>query len=604
MKGAHLIALFLVESLFLALAISFASVVSAETLKTKSNSLEPAPPNDLWRIVSSSARSIEVTIRAGSNAAATSGAGDFVRDQGIAIPKAGELRAIALPGRPIVEAVCPFGPCGASYEYSLVELDDACGSSATSAPSRPVKNLAVLDARHFNDISIPVDAQSEAFLLFRGTQPIGIVPASSKSNYDHVVQFRDEGGILAIGSPCLPPKPPLRPTPDALYTSIVSIDAGVIRLREAAHNPVQLQTSYHDDSAPILAATSTLDPKVGGTLQLPDKSFTISRPIIIGHANAALVAPGINGVRRHRELAASPMMQGMPVIKITNAFEPYVGHLSISGSAGAEPLAAIEHHIDHPGGDALAVPGFYVGNALDEDVDDSLNSPLYGIIYTDAPGSDENNSENTIRDFNGGGIVAGVWYGHLNTLQNRIFGGNITGQREGAIKFTGGSATVWGSVLSSGDNGFLIYMAKGYITHDCGFHGLQSESNAGLIYVDKDASTNNYLIAFVGGDFAISPMNINHSSVDFENKTMSLSFEQVRLAEGATSHWVTNARKTTLIGNRLSMTSISGESQVIAIGNFFTSAIPRNSLTPPGSWTGAWNESDGRCKACFINGSN
>jgi hypothetical protein len=559
---------------------------------------------ELWRYVSGSAQSIKVTIRAGARLAATSAKSDFAPGQGIAIPKTGKRYTDSSPESPLVEAVCTTGPCVASYEYRVVALDDACGSSAASLPSRTVKNARNLDYQHFNSISIAIDTDTEAYLLFRGSTPIGVVPASSKSDRDRVVQYRDVGEILTIGSPCLPTEPPSEPTPDALYTSIVSVEATGVRLRDSARSEVRSVTSYHDDTAAIGAAFSKLDAKVGGTVQLPATRFTLSRPILIGGPKGALIAPGLAGTRAHGALAASPMMQGMPVIKITNAFEPYLGHLSISGSVGAEPLAAIEHRVDRPGGDALHVSGTYIGNALDEDIDDSVNFPLYGIIYTDGPGSDENDSENTIRDFNGGGLRAGVWYGHLNSLQNRIFGGNIAGQREGAIKFTGGSANVWGSVVSSGDNGYLVYMDKGYIMHDCGFHGLQSESNAGLIFVDKDASTNNYLIAFDGGDFAISPMNAEHLSVDFENKTMSLSMQQVRLAEGAESNWITDAKETTLLDNRLSMTSIRGESRVRALSNLFTSVTPKDLLITPGKWTGELNDSEGPCLDCFLNRRN
>jgi hypothetical protein len=554
-----------------------------------------------WSYVSGSTRTIQVTLQAGLGNGRTDSVGDFVVGQGIAIPKAGQLTTSSIPSKPGVQSACPDAKCDAPYRYQTVALDNACGSSAASAPSLEVKNVGKLDYKHYNTVSILVENNTESYLVFRGSEPVGIVPATSKSDNDFVVIFRDVGSPFSIGSPCLPRTPPLASTPDALYTTIVSLEGKSFRLKDSAGSAVQSQTAYHDDAGAILSALETLDPGAGGTVKLPPKRFVLSRPIQIGSANKSAIAPGLVGNRSHGELLASPMMQGMPVIRITNAFESYVGHVSISGSLEAEPLAAIEHNVDHPGGRGRQVPGSYVGNALDEDIDDSMNSPLYGIIYTAAPGSDENNSENTIRDFNGGGSSAGVWYCHLNSLQNRIFGGNIAGVLEGAIKFTGGSANVWGSVLSSGDNGYLIYMDKGYITHDCAFHGLQSESAAGLIYVAQDASTNNYLIAFDGGDFEISPHNFDHNSVDFENRSLSLSMEQVRLAEGAISNWNTDARETKLIDNRLGMTSIKGTSHVIALANFFTSTVPTNLMGPPGSWVGTLNASEGACDNCFLN---
>lgn len=547
-----------------------------------------------YGVISGSLNTISVTIAAGSTAATLAAAGDVQNGEGIAIPGAGPTPSISAPSGTTVAATCS-GTCATAYTYQIVALDGACGATAASSATSSVNNASTLSESNFNKLTIPIGAGDKALLIYRGTTPVAIIPASEEnaSNSSPAAYYRDIGNSITITSPCLASTPPSSAEPDALYATIVS-GAGTtsLTLANAATTSVSSQATYHDDAGALMAALTPTNYSTGVKVAIPPNvTIAISRPVVVGGGtvNAGIQ---ING-GAYSSIAATAMMQGMSAIFGENTFQMRTSSLNVTGS----PLCAVEHNVNSPSG---GVGGAYVGESEDADANFSSGSPLYGICYTAAAGYDQNNSENHIRNLNGTATNAAIYIGHVNPLQNDIYGGNFAGLNEGAVELHGGSFHMLGSVPNS--NNWLFDFEAGTYTHHSSATGVTTESGSSPLYMDTNASFGTGMgITITGSDLDGDSSKTGGLAIDVASTSAAIRLMGDRLQDGGVSPNITFDGTAAVIAYSWSGagTIVNGSGTMSIWETGFGSGSP--TITNSGTFNGAHNYGGGISDASAVN---
>ena len=546
--------------------------------------------------ISGSQNTGSVTISAGSQSATLAAAGNWKSGNGIGVPGAGPTPSITTPTAPSVTATCT-GTCATAYTYKVAALDGKCGETAASVASTSVNNAVTLTEAKFNTLTIPTANGYTAFVVYRGTSPIAIIPASEEnaSNVSPATYYRDIGAsAITISSPCLSATPPSSVGADALYTTITS-GAGTttLTLANAATTSVTSQTSYHDDSAAIAAAATPASYATGVRVALPpNMTFVVSQPIVIGGApgasNNTWAGIQLTG-GSYTSIATTPMMQGMSVIKGVNTFQMATDGINIDGTNGT-PLCGIEHNVNSPVG---GTGGAYVGESQDSNLNDSTGNPYYGICYTAAAGYDQNNSENTIRNLNCHTANAGIFIGHSNALQNTIMGGNFSGGLEGAIELHGGSFNESGGALSS--NTWLFDFEAGTYDHLSTATGITTESGAGTLYADANTffSGSSAGLFIANSDLGTDSSLTGGLAIDVESTSFNLRLDDDRFPDGGYSANITFKGYLATIDHSWmgAVTIVNGTGSMSIWNTNFASGWP--TVTSSGTFCGSLNSFNG-----------
>ena len=495
-----------------------------------------------YGVVSGSQNTGSVTISAGSTSATLAAAGDWENGERIAVPGAGPTPSIATPTAPTVAATCS-GTCATGYTYKVAALDGKCGETAASVASTSVNNAVTLTEAKFNMLTIPTAAGYTAFVVYRGTSPIAIIPASEEnaSNVSPATYYRDIGGsAITIVSPCLSATPPSSAGADALYTTISSGGGTtILTLANAATTSVTSATSYHDDSVAIATAATPTSYATGVRVALPPNvRFAVSQPIVVGGVPGASsnTWAGIQLTGgSYTSIATTPMMQGMSVIKGVNTFQMATDDIDIDESNGSA-LCAVEHNVNNPVG---GIGGAYVGESQDTNLNFSTGQPYYGICYTAAAGYDQNNSENFIRALQGSAVNAAVLIGHSQSLQNTIYGGNFAGVGEGAIELHGGSFHMLGGISSS--NVWMFDFEAGGYDHQSSATGVTVEIGPATLYAAAAATFygSNNGMSITNSDRGMQSTSTGGLAVDVENTGFVLHVSNSRWQDGGAAENIT-----------------------------------------------------------------
>ncbi len=552
-------------------------------------------------VVSQSQNTGSATTTASSATVTLAAAGDWKNGEGIAIPGGGPTPSISAPSGTTVAASCS-GTCSTGYTYQVVALDGACGATAASSATSSVDNASSLSQANYNTLTIPIVAADSALLIYRGSTPIAIIPASEEnaSNSGPAAFYRDIGNSITISSPCLSSTPPSSAQSDALYTTISSGGGTTtLTLASAASAAVSGATAYHDDSGALMSALTPASYASGVKVAIPpDTQFVVSRPVVVGSASGSNdIDSGIQlQGGAYTSIATTAMMQGMSVVKTVNLFQGRTSNLNIDDSNGAA-LCAIEHNVDDPAG---GVGGAYVGQDEDDNLTFSTGAPYYGVCYTAAAGYDENNSENIIRALTGTALDAGVYIGHLNSLQNTIYGGNFDGENEAAIELHGGSFHLLGGVPTSND--WLFDFEDGGYTHTSSVTGITTEGSAATLRADANSvGTYSAGISLTGGDYGTSSSNTGGLAIDVLNTNFRMHIEGANFPDGASSENVVFDGYYGVIDNCwMGADAITNGSGTLQISHtFFASGNP--TVASSGTFQGARNYGNGVSDASAVN---
>lgn len=463
--------------------------------------------------------------------------------------------------------------CSTTYNFKSVAMDGQCGSTAASPASGAVTNASPLGYPNYIEIEQTPNVNAWSYLFYEtvSNQAIMFVPASV-GDVNAKQEFTYTGQTTTITSPCLSSTPPSSAINDALFTTISSGGGtNAATLAASASHTVSSETIYPDDAWAINGTIAALTAATGGVVKLPPKTFIVSQPILMGAPGGGLIEPQLVGDGGNAPyLSASPMMQGLPVIKVSNNFKPRIANLTIAASSAASPRAGIEFNVNNP--ILPGVTGSYIGQATVEHVAmDTIHSPQDGIEFTAAVGFDELNSENTIRDCDISAPHAALYFSHINTLQNRIYGGVIQGN-DAAILLNGGSFDDVGTVFGGNGAGFFIDVENGDVLHTLTTSNAHYESSGGLLRTAADSSLPGAPVRFIGLDGISNGGNQDGLMVDYEYSNIGavLNFDDCDFGVGENNNqWLINAGIATVVSSRGTVASVRGSTavNVVSAGN-------------------------------------
>ncbi len=543
-----------------------------------SNTISQFSVNGVLNVKAYGAISGSTTNTTGSIAIATptltvASATSFAVGQGIYVGGAGAATSLTTPTAPTPTATCDAA-CTTTYNYKIAALDGSGGSTAASAASSNVSNNATLnyDAR-YNTLKWTPATGAASYAVYRGTTLIAVWPNTVNGGGGNTqIVFRDYGQVALTGGPDLPTTAAGAARKQSLITRITAVSGTTLTLADNATTTVTSESVYHDDGYVIkqavtaALAVSNLKPPA---VFIPTGTYVLSSSVTSGSAGGGTGNLLIAGAGAYNtELKGLAPLAGLSAVKFFNAWHPQMRDMTINGAVPL--LAGVESHINNP-----ALPCCNVGSGAFRDLmlgyNGSGNNLTFGIAFTAANGWDQNNSEQVLRDiWTVGTIEAGIGFLHLNTLQNTINGGIISGGRAG-LYFQGGNATVTGTVLgaNSSAGNYLLDVGAGTYTHNIELIGVHAEAGASFLNVDAAAAGGNFMaVEIIGSQFSIG--GAQPTCVNFKSTTFSLRMVDTQLCEGALGTWNLDCIACTLINVRHGMSALNmnnAATRMVVIGN-------------------------------------
>jgi hypothetical protein len=451
------------------------------------------PISSVYNPISGSLASTTGSISSGSSSLALASAIGWSAGMGIRVTGAGPVCSVSTPAQPTVAVT---GGSGTNRSYQIVALDGLGGYSAAGTASANASSSISLDrVNNYVTVSLTPMAGVAAYLVFRSSTLIEIVPNSSGGGYTSI-QIKDYGQTITLtGTPDLPTSgPPVASHNQALVSSVASLSGTTATLSAAASATVTSATILHDDSPLIQAAVNMLSPASGGQVWVPGATYVVNTPIVVGSVAPVTDAHGyeIIGAGLGQTLLQSGVaLAGLPFIKLINADQCRISGIQFVGNASAPPLAAIELNENQPHSGAIAT-----GECLFESLginwvpSTAPGSIVHGVIITAAPSYDNNNQLNRFVNCNfTNTIESGLYIGHSNSLENQIFGCAIGGGNYG-IYLNGGSFSSAASSIGATndvDGCFHYYLGPGTYYHDIEILGCDAEDESQSLYTDANA---------------------------------------------------------------------------------------------------------------------
>ncbi|HEX5543686.1 MAG TPA: glycosyl hydrolase family 28-related protein [Micromonospora sp.] len=255
-----------------------------------------------------------------------------------------------------------------------------------------------------------------------------------------------------------------------------------------------LGNGSNDDTAAINAAIAVAVANStttnGQKVYLPAGQYKVTSTLLVDLAKGVeLVGAG----RTSTILLASSALSGLPVIKLSDYYHCGVSGMSIQGTSGSEPSAAIQSWRERNNG---VQPGMVAQKMHVSDV--HMLIVQRGIQWANSGSSaDGNNDQSTVTGcYVSSFTVAAYDIQGTNAVWQRFIGGEIVSGPIG-WRMAGGSFTAKGTVLGALTDVEVDVTAGTYI-HPTSLHGVGAEDAATGAKILRTAAVSGFNIKYIG----------------------------------------------------------------------------------------------------------